>query len=158
ELRIRNGPEHWVKHVCTTGGAIFLTQPLEISHGPGSSFGPCRSLTGAPHRGCGIAVASIFSRSKREALSGASVIMETRVFGEAKLSVPTGMVPVTDFDLRLLRVFKTIVEEGGLKPAQAALEIGLPTISKYLSDLEARFGVRLCRRGSQRFELTREGE
>jgi len=74
------------------------------------------------------------------------------------LATPTGLTPVTDFDLRLLRVFKTIVEEQGLKAAQAALGVGLPTISKQLSDLEARFGVRLCQRGRQRFELTPEGE
>jgi DNA-binding transcriptional LysR family regulator len=58
----------------------------------------------------------------------------------------------------LLRVFKTIVEEGGLKPAHAALEVGLPTISKHLSDLEARFGVRLCQRGPRQFELTPQGD
>lgn len=74
------------------------------------------------------------------------------------MSTPTGTTPVTDFDLRLLRVFKTIVEEGGLKPAQAALDVSLPTISKQLSDLEARFGARLCQRGSRQFELTPQGE
>lgn len=74
------------------------------------------------------------------------------------MSTPTGTTPVTDFDLRLLRVFKTIVEEGGLKPAQAALDVSLPTISKQLSDLEARFGARLCQRGSRQFELTQQGE
>lgn len=74
------------------------------------------------------------------------------------MSTPTGVTPVADFDLRLLRVFKTIVEEGGLKPAQAALDVSLPTISKHLSDLEARFGARLCQRGSRQFELTPQGE
>jgi len=74
------------------------------------------------------------------------------------LSTPTGITPVTDFDLRLLRVFKTIVEEGGLKAAQAALDVSLPTISKQLSDLEARFGARLCQRGPRQFELTPQGE
>lgn len=74
------------------------------------------------------------------------------------MSTPTGTTPVTDFDLRLLRVFKTIVEEGGLKAAQAALDVSLPTISKQLSDLEARFGARLCQRGPRQFELTPQGD
>jgi DNA-binding transcriptional LysR family regulator len=74
------------------------------------------------------------------------------------LSTPTGATPVTDFDLKLLRVFKAIVEEGGLKAAQSALDVSLPTISKQLSDLEARFGVRLCQRGARQFELTAPGE
>ncbi len=65
---------------------------------------------------------------------------------------------MTDFDLRLLRVFKTIVEEGGLKSAQATLQVGLPTISRQLADLEARFGVRLCQRGPRQFELTPQGK
>jgi DNA-binding transcriptional LysR family regulator len=74
------------------------------------------------------------------------------------LATPTGLTPITDLDLRLLRVFKTIVEERGLTAAQAALGVGLATISKQLSDLEVRFGVRLCQRGRQHFKLTPEGE
>lgn len=74
------------------------------------------------------------------------------------MSTPTGSTPVTDFDLKLLRVFRTIVEEGGLKPAHLALDVSLPTISKQLSDLEARFGVRLCERGRRQFRLTPQGE
>lgn len=74
------------------------------------------------------------------------------------MSTPIGTTPVTDFDLRLLRVFKTIAEEGGLKAAQSALGVSLPTISKQLSDLEARFGARLCQRGPRQFELTPQGE
>lgn len=84
--------------------------------------------------------------------------METDVSRGSKLSTPTGATPVTDFDLKLLRVFKAIVEEGGLKAAQAALDVSLPTISKQLSDLETRFGVRLCQRGARQFELTAPGE
>ena len=84
--------------------------------------------------------------------------MATVVSRGSKLSTPTGATPVTDFDLKLLRVFKTIVEEGGLKAAQAALDVSLPTISKQLSDLETRFGVRLCHRGARQFELTASGE
>lgn len=74
------------------------------------------------------------------------------------MALPVGTTPVTDFDLRLLRVFKTIVEEGGLKPAGAALHVALPTISRQLADLEARFGARLCQRGPRQFELTPQGK
>lgn len=84
--------------------------------------------------------------------------METELSRGINLAQPVGTTPLTDFDLRLLRVFKTIVEEGGLKSAQAALNVGLPTISKQLADLEARFGVRLCQRGPRQFELTPQGK
>jgi LysR family transcriptional regulator, transcriptional activator for bauABCD operon len=88
----------------------------------------------------------------------ASAILETELSGGIKLRTPVGATSLTDFDLRLLRVFKTIVEEGGLKSAQAALDVSLPTISKHLADLESRFGVRLCQRGPRKFELTSQGK
>jgi DNA-binding transcriptional LysR family regulator len=106
----------------------------------------------------GMLIASVSRQCLPQALVLTSAFVETRLWGGANLSTPTGTTPVTDFDLRLLRVFKTIVEEGGLKPAQAALDVSLPTISKQLSDLEARFGARLCQRGSRQFELTPQGE
>jgi len=64
---------------------------------------------------------------------------------------------MTDLDVRLLKVFRTIVANGGLKGAAKALNVGLPTISKQLSDLEIRLGIRLCIRGGSKFELTPDG-
>ncbi|RFP05753.1 hypothetical protein BFX83_07925 [Komagataeibacter xylinus] len=64
---------------------------------------------------------------------------------------------VTDMDIRLLRVFQTVVESGGLSAAEMTLGIGRSTISTYLSDLETRLGFRLCSRGRGGFSLTDRG-
>lgn len=70
-------------------------------------------------------------------------------------SIFTGQV--TDLDLRLIRVFQTVVECGGLSAAQTVLNVGCSTISKQLSDLETRLGMRLCHRGRSGFYLTQQG-
>ena len=70
-------------------------------------------------------------------------------------SVFTGQV--SDLDLRLIRVFKTVVECGGLSAAQTVLNVSCSTISKQLSDLETRLGMRLCHRGRSGFYLTQQG-
>jgi DNA-binding transcriptional LysR family regulator len=54
---------------------------------------------------------------------------------------------IGDIELRLLRVYRAVVERGGLSAAQVELGLGLATISKHLSDLELRLGMRLCSRG-----------
>jgi DNA-binding transcriptional LysR family regulator len=65
---------------------------------------------------------------------------------------------VGDADVRLLRVFKTVVECGGLAAAELELNIGLSTVSRHLKDLEERLGLVLCRRGRVGFALTPEGQ
>ena len=60
-------------------------------------------------------------------------------------------------DVRLLRVFQTIAKSGGISAAEAVLNVGRSTISRQLSDLELRLGVRLCERGPGGFALTDEG-
>lgn len=64
---------------------------------------------------------------------------------------------IGDGDLRLLRVFRAVVETGGFAAAQVELGIGRSTISKHMADLEARLGLTLCRRGRAGFELTEQG-
>ena len=54
---------------------------------------------------------------------------------------------LSDVDVKLLRVFTRVVEHGGFSAAQAELGISQASISTYMSDLEARLGVRLCQRG-----------
>ena len=61
-------------------------------------------------------------------------------------------------DIRLLRVFMTVVECGGFSSAQIALNVGQSTISTQMSDLESRLGMRLCRRGRSGFALTEDGK
>ena len=64
---------------------------------------------------------------------------------------------ISDIDLRLIRVFKAVIECGGLSAAQTELGVGRSTISKQISDLETRFGMRLCHRGRKGFQLTQQG-
>ncbi len=65
---------------------------------------------------------------------------------------------LSDMDLRLLRVFKCVVDCGGMAAAELELNIGVSTISRHIKDLELRLGLVLCRRGRAGFALTAEGE
>lgn len=65
---------------------------------------------------------------------------------------------LTDFDLKLLRIFHAVVQAQGLAPAQETLGLSLSTISIKLKQLEERLGFTLCERGRKGFALTREGE
>lgn len=56
-----------------------------------------------------------------------------------------------------MRVFKTVIECGGLSAAQTELGVGRSTISRQISDLETRLGLRLCHRGRKGFYLTQQG-
>lgn len=61
-------------------------------------------------------------------------------------------------DLRLLRVFKSVVECGGMAAAELELNIGTSTVSRHVKDLETRLGLTLCRRGRAGFAVTVEGQ
>ena len=61
-------------------------------------------------------------------------------------------------DLRLLKVFKSVVECGGMAAAELELNIGTSTVSRHVKDLETRLGLVLCRRGRAGFALTAEGQ
>jgi DNA-binding transcriptional LysR family regulator len=65
---------------------------------------------------------------------------------------------VTDVDLRLLRIFQTVVDCGGLSAAEIDLGIGRSTISTHITELEGRLGTRLCQRGRSGFALTDRGK
>ncbi|MGA9222686.1 MAG: LysR family transcriptional regulator, partial [Pseudomonas graminis] len=67
------------------------------------------------------------------------------------------LAQVSDFDIRLLRIFRSVVESGGFSAAESALGIGRSAISQQMSDLEQRLGLRLCQRGRAGFSLTEEG-
>jgi DNA-binding transcriptional LysR family regulator len=64
---------------------------------------------------------------------------------------------LTDVDLRLIRIFRAIVECQGLAGAELVLNLSQSRISASLAGLEARLGVRLCRRGRSGFALTEAG-
>ena len=65
---------------------------------------------------------------------------------------------LSDMDIRLLRVFKSVAECGGMAAAELELNIGVSTVSRHIKDLETRLGLTLCRRGRAGFALSAEGE
>jgi DNA-binding transcriptional LysR family regulator len=65
--------------------------------------------------------------------------------------------PVSEYDLRLLRIFKVVVDCGGFAAAESVLNITRSTISVHMSNLESRMKVRLASRGRGGFSLTEEG-
>ncbi|WHZ13128.1 MAG: Transcriptional regulator, LysR family [Burkholderiaceae bacterium] len=65
---------------------------------------------------------------------------------------------LADMDLRLLQVFKSVVDCGGMAAAELELNIGTSTVSRHVKDLEVRLGLVLCRRGRGGFEVTAEGQ
>ncbi|VXC98722.1 HTH-type transcriptional activator BauR [Pseudomonas sp. 8Z] len=70
---------------------------------------------------------------------------------------PDPLAQVSDFEIRLLKLFRSVVECGGFSAAESALGIGRSAISQQMSDLEQRLGLRLCQRGRAGFALTEEG-
>jgi DNA-binding transcriptional LysR family regulator len=70
---------------------------------------------------------------------------------------PAPLAQVSDFDIRLLKLFRSVAECGGFSAAESVLGIGRSAISQQMSDLEQRLGLRLCQRGRAGFALTEEG-
>ena len=66
--------------------------------------------------------------------------------------------PVTEYDLRLLRIFKAVVENGGFSAAENELGVTRSTISLHMSNLETRMKLKLCLRGRGGFSLTEDGQ
>jgi len=65
---------------------------------------------------------------------------------------------LSDVDIRLVKIFITVTECGGFAASELELNIGRSTISKHISDLETRIGLKLCNRGPSGFSLTPEGD
>ncbi|MGJ7562985.1 LysR family transcriptional regulator [Variovorax sp. GB1R11] len=84
---------------------------------------------------------------KEKAQNGASGTRNRAVLGQ-----------LSDMDLRLLKVFKSVVDCGGMAAAELELNIGTSTVSRHVKDLETRLGLVLCRRGRAGFALTAEGQ
>ncbi|MUO31398.1 LysR family transcriptional regulator [Agrobacterium vitis] len=66
--------------------------------------------------------------------------------------------PLDKIDIRLLKVFKAVTECNGFAAAEETLNLSRSTISIHISDLETRFGIKLCTRGPSGFSLTSEGK
>lgn len=66
---------------------------------------------------------------------------------------------LNDIDVKLLRVFRRIVECGGMSAAELELNVSGSVISRQLKDLEIRLGgLKLCNRGRGGFALTEDGK
>jgi LysR family transcriptional regulator, transcriptional activator for bauABCD operon len=65
---------------------------------------------------------------------------------------------LADADVRLLKIFRAVVESGGFSAAEASLEMGISAISTAISDLEKRLDMKLCQRGRAGFSLTDQGQ
>lgn len=63
-----------------------------------------------------------------------------------------------DSHIRLLRIYKVVVECGGFASAEAELNITRPAISLAISELESLLNMRLCSRGRSGFSLTEQGQ
>jgi DNA-binding transcriptional LysR family regulator len=61
-------------------------------------------------------------------------------------------------DLRHLRTFVTVAEQGTVSKASLSLRTAQPALSRQIHDLEAEFGVKLFDRVRKRLVLTGEGE
>ncbi len=64
---------------------------------------------------------------------------------------------ITEYDLKLLKVFKSVVENGGFSAAEDELGLTRSTISVHMSNLETRMKLTLCHRGRGGFVLTPDG-
>ncbi|QLE96670.1 LysR family transcriptional regulator [Neptunomonas phycophila] len=62
-----------------------------------------------------------------------------------------------DYEIKQLKIFKTVVECGGFAAAETRLNISRPTISIHIANLESRLHLTLCKRGRGGFALTEEG-
>lgn len=74
------------------------------------------------------------------------------------ISKPLGLNRLSDIDLRLLRIYKAVVEAGGFAAAEVELNISRSAISMAMADLETRLGMRLCQRGRAGFCVTEPGQ
>lgn len=63
-----------------------------------------------------------------------------------------------DSHIRLLRVFKVVVDSGGFAAAEIELNISRPAISVAIAELESLLQMRLCYRGRAGFSITDEGQ
>lgn len=61
-------------------------------------------------------------------------------------------------DLKLLRIFASVVRHQGFANAQRDLNLSTSAISTYMSQLESNLGIVLCHRGRGGFSLTSKGE
>jgi DNA-binding transcriptional LysR family regulator len=60
--------------------------------------------------------------------------------------------------LRAMRVFARVIDEGGFAKAARALDMAPPVVTRLVAELEAHLGARLLNRTTRRLSLTEVGE
>lgn len=65
---------------------------------------------------------------------------------------------ISNVDLKLLSVFRTVARCGGFSLAQTELNVSQATISIHIKNLETRLGLVLCQRGRSGFALSEDGQ
>ncbi len=65
---------------------------------------------------------------------------------------------IGDTHIRLVRIYKAVIEAGGFAAAEVELNISRPAISLAITELETLLNMRLCHRGRGGFSITEEGE
>ncbi|WP_083704584.1 LysR family transcriptional regulator [Motiliproteus sp. MSK22-1] len=93
------------------------------------------------------------NRSPKQTLTSPSAVQSP---AKKKTSGISGRI--ADTDIRLLRIFKTVVECGGFTAAEVELNISRAAISIAIADLEQRLSLRLCQRGRSGFSVTDPGQ
>ncbi|PCI58920.1 MAG: LysR family transcriptional regulator [Gammaproteobacteria bacterium] len=63
-----------------------------------------------------------------------------------------------DAHIRLLRIYKVVIESGGFAAAEVDLNITRPAISLAIAELESLLKMKLCHRGRSGFSITAQGE
>jgi len=63
-----------------------------------------------------------------------------------------------DAHIRLLRIYKVVIESGGFAAAEVDLNITRPAISLAIAELESLLKMKLCHRGRSGFSITEQGE
>lgn len=63
-----------------------------------------------------------------------------------------------DAHIRLLRIYKVVIESGGFTAAEVDLNISRPAISLAITELESLLQMKLCHRGRSGFSVTEQGE
>ncbi len=63
-----------------------------------------------------------------------------------------------DAHIRLLRIFKSVIEAGGFAAAEVELNISRPAISLAIAELESLLNMKLCNRGRAGFSITDQGQ
>jgi DNA-binding transcriptional LysR family regulator len=143
------------------GGKYNREVPAVISR-PDRSTGPAHAAAAARH-GANLALTIQSDRARTGLQSrrdrSAKNINAHQISRREKMrhSPRRFSVKLGDGDLRRLHVFCAVTRCGGFAAAESELQMGLPSISRIIKDLEIRLGVRLCQRGRVGFELTDEG-